>query len=189
MATEEPSYAVLEQIEEDIELRLYAPMIVAETEVATDEFGRAGNEGFRRLAGYIFGDNQPRQDIAMTAPVMQAPASDGVDIAMTAPVAQQAIEPGRWRVSFVMPAQYTLQSLPAPVDARVALRAVPERRVLAVRFGGNWSERRAAAQLERLQAVLTSRGWSARSAPVSARYNAPWTLPFLKRNEWLIEVE
>ena len=97
------------------ELRQYAPHIVAETYVSGD-FRSVGNEGFRRLAGYIFGGNRSREQISMTAPVTLKPQSEKIE--MTAPVSQQSSD-GQWRIAFVMPASYTMGTLPIPEDSRV----------------------------------------------------------------------
>ncbi len=122
----EPPYAI-EFREGDLEVRKYGPRVVAETEVA-GSFGDAGNEGFRRLAGYIFGKNKRRSEIAMTAPVAQASAPEPQKIAMTAPVAQRG-SPSAWTVAFTMPAGETLTTLPVPDDPRVVLRELSLRYV------------------------------------------------------------
>ncbi len=180
--TEEPSYR-LEAQEGDFEIRVYAPMIVAETEVEGPR-DRAIGAGFRILADYIFGNNEARGEIAMTAPVTQAPSET---IAMTAPVTQTG-DGGRWTVGFVMPRAYTLETLPRPKDPRVAIRAVPERRVAVVRFSWTGGAGRVEAQTRRLMDFVESRGLVGTGRPGSAFYDPPWTPPFLRRNEVWIEV-
>lgn len=183
MATETPAYDVI-QVWPDAELRRYAPTIVAETRV---EGARetAGDEGFRRLAGYIFGGNQSRASIAMTAPVGQAPA--GERIAMTAPVGLAADE-GAWVISFTMPAQWTLDTLPVPNDPRVTLRQIPGALVLARRYSGTWSTDQYADEAAALDAARAREGLQAIGAAVWARYDPPWTPWFLRRNEILLPV-
>ena len=127
MATEEPKHRVLER-RDGWELRLYEPTVVAETTV-TGDFGPGGNEGFRRLAGYIFGGNDGGRKLPMTAPVTRE-RRGGTKIAMTAPVAQER-SGGGWTVAFVMPAGQSIATLPKPDDPRVTLREVPARRVAA----------------------------------------------------------
>ncbi len=129
--TEEPAFSVVASFGE-VEIRRYEPRIAAETEV-TGEEEAARSEGFRRLAGYIFGANSRRDRIAMTAPVAQAPA--GERIAMTAPVAQSGGD-GTWRIRFFMPASYTMETLPVPNEATVSLVAVSEETVAVLRFSG-----------------------------------------------------
>jgi hypothetical protein len=180
-AIEEPSYSVTVQ-DEDFEVREYAPMIVAEVTVtgAQDE---AIGDGFRLLADYIFGNNTSQTEIAMTAPVVQEPASE--KIAMTAPVLQTE-SGGAWQVRFVMPSEYTLDTLPSPNDDRVTLRELPAERVAAHRFSGFRGEEKLARETADLEAWIAAKGYSAIGAPSFAFYDPPWTLWFLRRNEILI---
>ena len=122
------------------EVRQYGARVVAETTVP-GEWNDAGNEGFRRLAGYIFGKNRRAAKIAMTAPVAQAlqKTNEGVKLPMTAPVAQHR-DGDSWTVAFTMPDGQTLGTLPAPEDSRVVLREVPPARVAVVRFSGRWTD-------------------------------------------------
>ncbi len=183
MALETPDYEV-ERRFEDAELRKYAPSIVAETEVVgTRE--EAAREGFRRLAGYIFGGNQRQARVAMTAPVT---VERGQRIAMTAPVALAPDVAGAWRVQFTMPRAWTLATLPVPNDARVVVRAVPARWMLVRRYRGGWSEARRAEEESRLESARAREGLTALSAPVWARFDPPWKPGFLKHNEVWIEV-
>lgn len=186
MATEEASYRVHATLAESIEVRSYAAAIVAETEVSEAEFKSAGNAGFRILASYIFGNNQGKREIAMTAPVAQR--TRGSEIAMTAPVAQSSQGDRGWVVSFTMPAQWTWETLPVPNDARVHLRQLPARQVAAIRFSGTWSDAHFAEQRERLLAAVSTAGLRTVGEPWTARYDPPWTPWFMRRNEILVEV-
>jgi len=181
MAVEEAEYAVVES-HGSIELRRYAPMVVAETEVAAT-FEDAGGVAFRRLFRYISGDNRARREIAMTAPVVQEDASQ--KIAMTAPVVQEG-EGSSWRIGFVLPAAFRLASAPEPTDPAVRLRAIPERTVAAIRFSGTWGEDRFAQHEAELRAWLAERGLEPVGKAVYARYNAPFVPWFLRRNEVLV---
>jgi hypothetical protein len=183
MAVEQAPYRVLEK-EGDCELREYAPQILAEV-IVDGNLEDAGNKAFNLLFRYISGDNRTRAKIAMTAPVSQESAPE--KIAMTAPVAQQAA-PGGWAVSFMMPASYTLETLPIPTNPRVTIRPIPARRVAAIRYSGTWDETRYRKNLARLESWLGKRGLTAGGAPVWARYNPPFTPWFLRRNEVLIPV-
>jgi hypothetical protein len=120
MATEKLAYRTIEQ-DGQFELRLIEPHVVAETFVEGD-FESVGSEGFRRLVEYIGGANRTQARISMTAPVVQEPASE--EIAMTAPVAQEKVG-DRYRITFLMPSKYTLETLPQPTDTRIRLRAEP----------------------------------------------------------------
>lgn len=183
MAIEEAPYKVIKS-DGMFELRDYAPQVLAEIIVDGDLEG-AGSKAFRPLFDYISGANQARSKMAMTAPVSQEPS--GEKIAMTAPVGQQQVE-GQWAVSFMMPAAYTMDTLPAPVDPRIALRQVPARRVAAVRYSGFWSEAKYLLHKEKLAQWIAANGLAASGEPIWARYNAPFTLWFLRRNEVLIPV-
>jgi hypothetical protein len=182
-----PRYDVLSR-DGPFELRAYAATIVARTDVDGD-LDDANSEGFSRLAGYIFGKNRARAEIAMTAPVSATAASTGSKIAMTAPVgASAAAAGGPWEITFTMPSRYTLAELPIPLDPRVTLVERTSSCVAAVVFAGLSGKDVVAAQTEALRGWLTAAGHSARGAPTIARYNTPWTLPFNRRNEVLIEV-
>jgi hypothetical protein len=189
VAVEEPQYRI-ERDYGSFEVRVYPPAIVAET-VVTGGFGDGTNEGFRRLAGYIFGGNDGGRKIAMTAPVGAEPArsSPGTKIAMTAPVGAEKSTDG-WTVTFTMPASFTMASLPVPDDARVRLREVPARRVAAVRFSGTWGAERFEDIARKLVSDAKAEGLAPdETPPVFARYNPPWTPWFLRRNEVLVSLK
>ncbi len=186
MAIEKPQYRVVREAE-GIEVREYAPYLVAETEV-TGSREEAGNDGFRRLAAYIFGKNRGERKIAMTAPVAQ---QEGSRIAMTAPVAQmQAPEsgPSTWKIQFMMPSGYTRETLPEPVDPAIRFREVPARRVAALRYSGTWSEERYQEKLAALRAAMAAEGLRAAAEPIWARYDPPFVPWFLRTNEILVEI-
>lgn len=184
MAVEEAKYTVL--LEDDkFELREYAPHIVAETRVTAD-FEDAGDLAFSRLFNYITGSNTSSQDIAMTAPVGQEAAGEKID--MTAPVGQHN-DDGRWAVSFMMPASYTMETLPQPNDSTVKLRQVPVHYVATIRYSGFWSEKGYRKNLAKLESWIEGRGLKVTGEPVWARYNAPFVPWFMRRNEVLMPIE
>ncbi|MEO8195333.1 MAG: heme-binding protein [Thermoanaerobaculia bacterium] len=202
MATEEPPYDVVEQLGE-VEIRSYAAVVLAETEVE-GTFGEVSSAAFRRLAGYIFGGNRVRgaagenAKIAMTAPVAMRPAGNA-RIAMTAPVGMRPVAadgdtapaPGgaeRWVMSFAMPSVWTLATLPEPTDPGVTLREAPARQIAVLRFSGLWSVARFAEQERQLRAELATSGWQVAGPVESLRYDPPWTLWFLRRNEVALPV-
>jgi effector-binding domain-containing protein len=177
----EAAYTV-ERTDGDFQVRQYAPQVVAET-VVDGTLEEAGNKAFRPLFNYISGANQSKGKIAMTAPVAQQ--REGEKIAMTAPVGQEALS-NQWVVTFMMPTHYTMETLPAPTDERVRLRAIPERRMAAVRYSGTWSQQRYERNLARLREWMKAQDLAAAGDPVWARYNAPFTPWFLRRNEVLL---
>jgi len=183
-AIEEATYKVVKK-DNKFEIRDYAPHILAETVVEGD-FEEAGNKAFNVLFGYISGDNRSREKLAMTAPVSQEPK--GEKIKMTAPVGQQRVQES-WAVSFMMPASYTLETLPEPEDPKVTLRQVPARRMAAVRYSGFWNEKGYLRYKLELESWIHEKGHTIVGDPIWARYNAPFTPWFLRRNEILIPVD
>jgi hypothetical protein len=178
---EEPAYEVVRKIG-DIEVRQYAPYVVAEVLVAGPA-GKAGNQAFPILAGYIFGKNKGERKLAMTAPVTQAAAP--VKLEMTAPVTQAAA-PGGYVVQFVLPRDVTLASAPEPLDPQVRLREVAGGKVAAITFSGFWSQANYDEHLADLTAALRGADLAWTGEPVYSRYNAPFTPWFMRRNEiWL----
>jgi len=184
MAIEEPKYTVIKKAG-DIEIRLYESSIVAETVVDTSDLDEASNEGFRRLAGYIFGGNKVRQKIAMTSPVT---TEQSQKIAMTAPVEMET-RGASVRVAFTMPIEYTLETLPVPNDARVTLRQKTPRKFATIRFSGRWTENNFREHSDELVTWIRKEGLQTLGTPVIARYNPPFVPSFLRRNEILIPVE
>jgi hypothetical protein len=178
---EEPTFEVARRMG-DIEVREYAPYVVAEVMIeGTAEL--ANTLAFPILAGYIFGKNKGSRPFTKTASV--TPAVVPVQFAMTAPVTQTAA-PGGYLVQFMLPKGVTLQSAPEPDDARVRLREVAAHKVAAIRYTGFWSESNFARHLAALTAALKAVELRWSGEPVFSRYNAPWTPWFMRRNEiWL----
>jgi len=183
MATEEAKYKVVEK-SEAFEVRDYEPHLLVET-IVDSSLEEAGNLAFMKLFRYITGANQASNSIAMTAPVSQEVR--GKQISMTAPVGQERAK-GGWAVSFMMPANYTLQTLPLPTDSTLSIRAVPSQRIAAVQYSGTWSQKNYLKNKEQLETWIKSKGYTVTGEPVWARYNPPFTLWFLRRNEVLIPI-
>lgn len=182
MAIEEAPYEAV-KIEDSFEIRNYATHIVAETFVEGD-LESAGSNAFQRLFRYISGANSTQEKIDMTAPVSQV---KGEKIDMTAPVGQQKAG-DQWVVSFVMPASYSMATLPIPDDPQVTLREVSARRIAAVRYSGFWSEKNYTKNMLKLVAWIQDQGLESVGEPIWARYNAPFVPWFMRRNEVLIHV-
>lgn len=185
MATEEPAFKLVSR-DGNVELRDYPELVVAEATVAGEQKA-AASEGFRLLAGYIFGGNRSRESIAMTAPVAQTAASE--KIAMTAPVAQTRTDTGRWIVRFTMPSAYTMQTLPVPNDARVSLRRLPPARMAVLRFSGLAQPDDVVVRSNELLAWVAAHRLRTTGTVTLAQYNPPWTLWFLRRNEVMVEID
>lgn len=184
MAIEEAPYDVVKK-EGRFEIRNYASHILAET-VVEGGLEDAGSKAFNTLFRYISGDNRSRVKVAMTAPVSQRSA--GEKIRMTAPVGQQPVQ-GKWAVSFMMPAAYTMETLPEPEDPEVTLRQVPAQRMAVVRYSGFWTEKGYLRNKSKLESWISAQGLIIIGDPIWARYNPPFTLWFLRRNEVLFPVD
>jgi glutathione peroxidase len=182
-AIEQVPYTVLEKYDA-IELREYKPYVLAQTRVE-GTFDNAGNDAFNRLFKYISGNNRSKQSIAMTAPVNQQAASQ--KIAMTAPVNQQKAGDA-FLVSFVMPAEFTLETLPEPLDKQVELKQIPGHVAAAITYSGSWEQKNYLTHKTKLEQFMGDKGWTADGEPVYARYNSPFSLSFLRRNEVVIPV-
>ena len=185
--TEEPKFDVIGHVG-GVEIRQYGARIAAETAVEGDEIA-ARSEGFRRLAGYIFGGNTTGAKVAMTAPVAQSSATiSSATIAMTAPVSQDRDAEGRWVVRFFMPAQYTMATLPVPNDARVKLVEVPPATMAVLRFSGGIGADTVASREAELLTALKQGDWQPQGVPLAWFYDPPWTIPALRRNEVAVAV-
>lgn len=182
--TEQQRYRVVET-RGDVELREYDPCVVADVTVDGD-VEQAGNAAFRPLVSYISGANQSKASFAMTAPVMQQPA--GERLAMTAPVLQEASGPRTWIVSFVLPGDRALADYPVPTNPQVTLRSLPAERAAALRWSGRWSASNLTQRTQQLRDAIVAAGWAEAGEPRWARFDPPWTPPFLRRNEIVIPV-
>ena len=184
VALEESPYTVIEK-KDDFELREYPSFIVAETYVKGD-FETVGNEGFRRLAAYIGGENIKNESISMTSPVTQEAQSE--KIAMTAPVTQEK-KGNLWRITFMMPLKYTMDSLPRPNDERINLRREPPKVVAVIRYSGTWGRDRYEEYEAKLLSWIDGSGWKRTGEPIWARYDPPFMPWFLRKNEIMLPVE
>jgi hypothetical protein len=182
VGVEEPAFNIV-RTDASFEVRDYATVIVAETTVSGDAV-KARNTGFMPLANYIFAKDRKSAQIAMTAPVTQAPREK---IAMTAPVSQKSASDG-WIISFTMPAGYTMASLPQPADPAIRLVEKPARRMAVLKFSGLAGEARMQAKKRELLDIVAKSSLAAVGDPLFAFYDPPWTLPFLRRNEVMVEV-
>ena len=199
MAIEEPRFTLVLK-SGSFEVRQYAPMLVAET-VVDGDMDEASSRGFRKIADFIFGNNQSAQTggsakIAMTAPVTQEPQSE--KIAMTAPVTMGAANntadsnlagSNKWRVHFVMPSKYTMANIPQPKNADVKLREIPGKYFAVYNYTGFNTKSQVQAKTDELVAWVQEKKLKALSSPQLSRYDPPWTLPMFRRNEIMIEIE
>ncbi len=182
---EKPEYDVILESGE-VEYRRYRSYIIAETKIVDVADRReAANEGFSRLFDYISGDNGGSEKIAMTVPVRQSRVRRE-DLRLNQAEALGAGE--GWKISFMLPSNYTFIEAPVPEDERISLRIVPEKIVAAVRYSGRWTEINFDKHAARLLTALSSDGVEPLGVPESAVYNAPFVPPFMRRNEILVDV-
>jgi len=179
---EQTKYQIIESYG-NIEIREYTPQIVAEALISGNRKD-ALKQGFRTIADYIFGNNQSANKIAMTEPVTQQTSTR---IAMTAPVTQK-IEGNKWLIRFIMPAEYNLESLPKPNNKDVIIKQIKSKKFATIRFSGISSDSNLAKNTEKLQNFTRKNQIQTISEPTYSFFNPPWTLPFLRRNEVMIEI-
>lgn len=178
----EPKYQII-KTENDIEIRQYPPLIVAQVQVKGERYA-AINAGFKILADYIFGGNHSEQKISMTAPVTQ----ETIKISMTAPVSQQRMGE-YWNIRFVMPEKYDLNTIPKPNNKSITLLEVPAKKYVVIRFSGRNSQGNLSEHEKILNNFILKHHLKELNPPIYAFYNPPWILPFLRRNEIMIEVD
>ena len=164
---EEPSWTLVDTVEK-VELREYAPSIQAVTQL--DHSGQT-SAGFQRLAGFIFGGNETGEKIAMTAPV------------------EESLEANQPLMAFTLPSEYELEDLPEPADDSVQIQTVPGRTMAAIRFSGWATDGKVKRNTQQLIATLKQHGIESVGTPSLNQYNPPWTPPFLRRNEIMVEVQ
>ena len=189
MTTEEPKYIVIKEYDE-FEIRKYSSFIIAETEVISSH-EEAGNKAFDILFKFISGNNIKKEEIKMTAPVLQQESdSKGEEIAMTAPVRQVtgSEEEGKYLISFVMPLHYTMESVPVPNDSRITIKEIPGRIMAVRKYSGTWSEKNFNENKTRLLNALRDNKYKITGQTEYARYNPPFWPWFLRRNEVMVEV-
>jgi threonyl-tRNA synthetase len=186
MAIEEPEFISIEK-KDAFEIREYQPKLIAQV-LVNGTFDSASSKGFRLLADFIFGNNKTNEGskkIDMTAPVVSRDAAEKID--MTAPVIYEETEKG-WYVSFNMPKQFTKETLPVPNNPEVKIIEVPSEKYAVITFSGLVREKKYAEMLNLLNEEMKKRNIDPKGPAILARYNPPWTLPFLRRNELMFRI-
>lgn len=168
VAIEEPNYRVVASLGDDVEIRRYDPMIQAIVKLADS---KQTSQGFRRLAGFIFGGNETGQEIAMTAPV------------------QETLFVDQPTMAFTMPSQMQLDTLPRPNDDGISIESVASRTTAVIRFSGWATSSKVEKMTAKLQSVLEENNVAILGPALLNQYNPPWTLPFKRRNEIQFDVE
>ena len=185
-ALEEPKYSVLKEYE-NFEIRNYDSYLVAEVDIE-GSYNKTGNEAFRILAGYIFGDNQSSTKMNMTAPVESEAIQSPEKMNMTAPVFSNKNFNG-YTYRFVMESKYTQETLPVPNNSKIRITEIKDRVMAVISFSGRWSQKNFEKHEQILVNDLKNEGIGVASEAIYARYNAPFTPWFLRRNEIMFEIE
>lgn len=164
----EPTFQRVAVLPHGVEIRAYPPLNIAKTTMRDASLGQSANEGFRRVAKYLFGGNRDREAMAMTAPV----------------VMEMGEQPALY---FFMPFDRSLEALPATVDSNVRLQTQPARTLAVLRFGGYARNTVVNRKHQKLRKILAQEGWKVQGPLLYMGYNAPWTLVG-RRNEVALEV-
>ena len=179
---EVPAYKILKK-EQNIEIRQYPPLIIAEVKTAGSRQASIG-DGFRILADFIFGNNEGEKQLSMNGPVTQ---QEGIKIAMTAPVQQEKTDT-EWAISFIMPSKFSIDTIPNPINDRIKIIQIPSKRYAVITFSGRSTEANLTKHTNELEIYMNGSSYSKVGNAKYAFYNPPWTLPFLRRNEVQFEI-
>lgn len=179
---EVPAYKILKK-EQNIEIRQYPPLIIAEVKTAGSRQDSIGN-GFRILADFIFGNNEGEKQLSMNGPITQ---QEGIKIAMTAPVQQEQTDT-EWAISFIMPSKFSIDTIPNPINDRIKIIQIPSKRYAVITFSGRSTEANLTKHTNELEIYMNGSSYSKVGNAKYAFYNPPWTLPFLRRNEVQFEI-
>ena len=179
---EVPAYKILKK-EQNIEIRQYPPLIIAEVKTAGSRQDSIGN-GFRILADFIFGNNEGEKQLSMNGPITQ---QQGIKIAMTAPVQQEKTDT-EWAISFIMPSKFSIDTIPNPINDRIKIIQIPSKRYAVITFSGRSTEANLTKHTNELEIYMNGSSYSKVGNAKYAFYNPPWTLPFLRRNEVQFEI-
>ena len=179
---EVPAYKILKK-EQNIEIRQYPPLIIAEVKTAGSRQASI-SDGFRILADFIFGNNEGEKQLSMNGPITQ---QEGIKIAMTAPVQQEQTDT-EWAISFIMPSKFSIDTIPNPINDRIKIIQIPSKRYAVVTFSGRSTEENLTTHTNELEKYINGSNYSKAGNAKYAFYNPPWTLPFLRRNEVQFEL-
>ncbi len=179
---EVPAYKILKK-EQNIEIRQYPPLIIAEVKTAGSRQDAIG-DGFRILADFIFGNNEGEKQLSMNGPITQ---QEGIKIAMTAPVQQEKTD-AEWATSFIMPSKFSIDTIPNPINDRIKIIQIPSKRYAVITFSGRSTEENLTKHTNELGKYMNGSSYSKVGNAKYAFYNPPWTLPFLRRNEVQFEL-
>lgn len=183
---EGPAYSVVKK-DGAVEIRDYQGYITAQVNVSSDYNG-AMYSGFMKLFNYISGRNTNRSKISMTSPVTQQKNPGSEKIPMTAPVTSEKVKNNEYVVSFIMPTEYTLDTLPIPEDKNITFKQIEPHRAAVLSFSGRMDEALANKKMAELSEWLDKNNMRPKSNFIMAQYNPPWIPGFMRKNEIMVEV-
>ncbi|WP_148266625.1 SOUL family heme-binding protein [Methanocella arvoryzae] len=186
MSVEQPAYETLKQ-DGSFEVRRYNGYVLAHVDVEAD-FDTALNEGFRALFGYITGHNRVRTKVPLTMPATGEVGERTETIPMTVPVIMEPRREGVYRVGFIMPGRYTLETLPRPDNESIGFTEIPDHKVAVIRFSGHSHEPKVREKIGELKDWLRGNDLEPKSSFRLARYDPPWIPGFLRHNEIMVDV-
>jgi len=184
---EEPNFTVILE-EDNFQVREYDSYVIAEVNIAKSTYRDAGDKAFRKLFKYITGENGIEEQIEMTAPVIAKESLRNEQIEMTAPVIAEKFGEG-WNYAFVLPSKYNIENAPKPSDSNIKLREIESKTVAVISYSGSWRKKGYDMNLEKLKSWILKKEFKIVSVPRSAGYDPPWAIPFLRRNEVMIDIK
>ncbi len=175
-----PQYDVVEK-DGDFEIREYAPQLVAEITMGGERCD-AATRGFRVLADFIFGNNSHDKPVNMTAPVVQEEVQRLAGRSLFPVNSDEDV----WIVRFMMPSEFTQETLPKPDDERIHIATLPGHRTVSVTFTGLWTDSNLEGHFVKLQQFIADHKLQTTGKPVYAFYDDPFTWPWSRRNEIIV---
>ena len=164
MAVEEVEYEVIKE-NGVYEIRKYSDRLAIET-LSTNQ-----NSGFRKLFNYISGNNQKNEEIQMTTPVTQVKKN------------------GKMTMQFYLPSKFNKENIPSPSSPDVKLLNIKGGYYAVIKYSGMASDNNFIKHKNILEGELKKNNILILGPPVKATYNSPFTLPMLRRNEAMFEIE
>ncbi len=163
MAYDEAKYDVVKK-NEIYEIRKYSDRVVIQT------ISKDGNNSFRKLFGYISGQNDNNQKIKMTAPVTQIKKKD------------------KMILQFFLPTKFNKNNIPNPTRSDIEIVNIKEGFYAVIQYSGRASDINFIKHKKILEKILLDESISIIGPEIRATYDKPFTLPMSRRNEAMFEI-
>ena len=165
--TQQHSYKVIKKFD-TFEIRKYDAALFSSVKLNKKGYKESSSEGFRILAGYIFGDNETKEKIAMTSPVV-------MELGDTS------------KMMFMVPKNYNLKNLPNPKNSKIVFEKEEEKIIAAIRFDG-WADDE---KIEKYKTILMNELVKEKLSYINKfsflGYNPPYEV-MNRRNEVVVEL-